>query len=88
MTQTRPTDKTSGRPSNVAEHILEQGIFQSRWLLAPVYVGLALSLALILIKFGQESWGMAHMLYSLALTTPFSAFCRSLIFRLWATCCS
>jgi uncharacterized protein (TIGR00645 family) len=66
MAQTRPTDKTSGRPSNAAEHILEQGIFQSRWLLAPVYIGLALSLILILIKFGQESWEMARHAISIS----------------------
>jgi uncharacterized protein (TIGR00645 family) len=55
----RPTEKTSGRPSNFAEHVIEQSIFGSRWLLAPVYLGLALSLALILFKFAQESWEMA-----------------------------
>ncbi len=37
-----------------AEHMLEQGIFASRWLLAPFYLGLALSLIVLLIKFMAE----------------------------------
>lgn len=60
MKNTRPTDKTSGRPANSAEYILEQGLFQSRWFLAPIYIGLALSLLLLLIKFAQECWEMAR----------------------------
>jgi uncharacterized protein (TIGR00645 family) len=51
--------KDERRPSYLAEYAIEQSIFGSRWLLAPVYLGLALSLALILFKFGQESWEMA-----------------------------
>jgi uncharacterized protein (TIGR00645 family) len=36
------------------ERNLERGIFASRWLLAPFYVGLVGSLVLLLIKFVQE----------------------------------
>ena len=36
------------------ERNLERGIFASRWLLAPFYVGLVGSLALLLVKFVQE----------------------------------
>lgn len=36
------------------EHALESMIFNSRWLLAPIYVGLVLSIALLLVKFAQE----------------------------------
>jgi len=36
------------------EHAIEVLIFNSRWLLAPFYIGLVLSILLILIKFGQE----------------------------------
>lgn len=36
------------------ERNLERGIFASRWLLAPFYVGLIGSLVLLLIKFAQE----------------------------------
>lgn len=35
------------------ERILEQFIFRSRWLLAPVYLGLVVGLALLVIKFVQ-----------------------------------
>lgn len=36
------------------EHRLEQFIFSSRWLMAPFYLGLVVSLALLLVKFTQE----------------------------------
>ncbi len=38
------------------ERMLERGLFASRWLLAPFYVGLAGTLALLLAMFGQELW--------------------------------
>ena len=39
---------------NRIEKTLEVLMFRSRWLLAPMYVGLVGSLALILVKFAQE----------------------------------
>jgi len=36
------------------ETVLEATMFRSRWILAPFYVGLALSLFLLLFKFGAE----------------------------------
>ncbi|MDE1178982.1 TIGR00645 family protein [Paraburkholderia sp.] len=54
-----PREKTSGHASNLGERIVEQGIFASRWILAPIYVGLALGLLMLLVKFGQEFWHMA-----------------------------
>ncbi len=36
------------------EHSLEAGIFASRWLLAPFYAGLSISLVLLLITFFRE----------------------------------
>jgi len=47
------------------EELLESTIFSSRWLLAPFYLGLVLSIVLLFIKFAQEFW---H-LFSHALTT-------------------
>jgi uncharacterized protein (TIGR00645 family) len=38
-----------------AERMIERLIFQSRWLLAPVYVGLVAGLLVVLIKFAQRS---------------------------------
>jgi uncharacterized protein (TIGR00645 family) len=37
-----------------SERFLEKTIFSSRWLMAPFYVGLVLSLAILLVKFAQE----------------------------------
>jgi len=36
------------------EHMLEVLIFNSRWLLAPFYLGLVAGILILLIKFGQE----------------------------------
>ena len=36
------------------ENLIEDFIFRSRWFLAPIYIGLALALILLPIKFGQE----------------------------------
>jgi len=33
---------------------LEEGMFRSRWIMAPFYVGLVLTLAVLLVKFAQE----------------------------------
>jgi uncharacterized protein (TIGR00645 family) len=45
------------------EHAMEATIFKSRWLLAPFYLGLVLSVVLLFIKFAQELWHMsAHVL--------------------------
>ncbi|MBX3705922.1 MAG: TIGR00645 family protein [Pseudomonadales bacterium] len=36
------------------ESMLEHLLFSSRWLIAPVYLGLVLALVLLLVKFGKE----------------------------------
>jgi uncharacterized protein (TIGR00645 family) len=38
------------------EHRMERGIFATRWLLAPIYLGLIVGLGLIVVKFFQELW--------------------------------
>ena len=45
----------SSEPHTAAERLMERTIFASRWLLAPFYVGLAVSLVVLLIKFGQKT---------------------------------
>jgi uncharacterized protein (TIGR00645 family) len=55
------SERRAARPprgaSNAFEDALERGIFASRWLLAPFYLGLILCLALLLIHFVIE---LAH----------------------------
>ncbi len=47
------------------EELLETTIFMSRWLLAPFYLGLVISIALLFVKFAQELWHMfTHILTS------------------------
>jgi uncharacterized protein (TIGR00645 family) len=38
------------------EILLEQGLFHSRWLMAPMYVGLVVALAALLVVFANEAW--------------------------------
>lgn len=45
---------SSPRKVNPAERILERGLFASRWLMAPFYVGLIGALAALLVIFVQE----------------------------------
>lgn len=39
---------------NVIEHSMERLMYSSRWLLAPIYLGLSLALLALSIKFCQE----------------------------------
>ncbi len=48
--------------ANKIETALERGLFASRWLMAPFYVGLVGALALLLFSFVQELW---HLLMQL-----------------------
>ena len=48
----------SGRPKPDIERRLENIIFQSRWLLAPLYLGLVLSILVLLAKFVKEFFGL------------------------------
>ncbi len=48
------------------EEALESTIFKSRWLLAPFYVGLVISIILLFIKFAQELWHMSVHVFSMA----------------------
>ena len=41
------------------EKALEAFLFASRWMLAPIYAGLALSLVVLFVKFAQEFWHIA-----------------------------
>jgi uncharacterized protein (TIGR00645 family) len=47
------------------ERLLENGLFASRWLMAPIYVGLVLSLGVLLVVFFQELWETLPLLWSL-----------------------
>ncbi|HBJ72733.1 MAG TPA: TIGR00645 family protein, partial [Actinobacteria bacterium] len=57
---------TQGQPKhsqlNVArrvELVMEHLMFSSRWLLAPLYLGLLLGLIILVLKFFQEFWHLA-----------------------------
>lgn len=48
------------------ERVFENGLFASRWLLAPFYVGLILSIGLLLVVFAREFFAMIP--YALTMT--------------------
>jgi len=45
----------SKEPKPFAERLVAQALFSSRWLLVPFYLGLGLSLIVLLIKFAQKT---------------------------------
>jgi uncharacterized protein (TIGR00645 family) len=47
------------------ENVLEGGLFASRWLMAPFYVGLIAALAALMVVFFQELWLELPMLWTL-----------------------
>lgn len=48
------------------EAIIERGLFSSRWLMAPIYIGLAAALLLLLISFMQE---LLHLFQNISTLT-------------------
>jgi len=52
--------------TSLVERAIEKTIFNSRWLLAPIYLGLALSLLLLLIKFVQKSYAMVAQAFTIS----------------------
>ncbi len=42
----------------------ERALFACRWLLAPIYAGLALSLLLLLVKFGKSAYALAIVTFT------------------------
>lgn len=50
------TPMTTRTPLEQFEHILERGLFASRWLLAPLYVGMVVILVMIVLKFFKKLW--------------------------------
>ena len=63
---TNPTDPPPSQDGEThADHsmlasAIERGIFASRWLLAPLYLGLTVSLLLLLVKFVQGTVELAR----------------------------
>lgn len=66
MTDSAPPPKTK----SALERLLEDGLFRTRWLLAPFYVGLAAGLAALLVIFGEE---LIHQFAGLLTMTPSKA---------------
>lgn len=52
------------RRLDAVESILEKGIFSSRWLLAPLFIGLIICIMLLLVKFFQELIHMVPHIFS------------------------
>jgi hypothetical protein len=52
----RKEEEDTGSMANKFEGTLERWVFASRWLLAPFFIGLVLSIAILLVKFVQTFW--------------------------------
>jgi uncharacterized protein (TIGR00645 family) len=48
------------------ENLFEKALFKSRWLLAPFYLGLVLSIILLLVKFFEEFIHMAATVFTVS----------------------
>ncbi|MDB6060039.1 MAG: hypothetical protein JWM78_142 [Verrucomicrobiaceae bacterium] len=48
------------------EKVIERFMYASRWLLAPIYLGLSLTLVALGVKFFQEVWHVVPQLFSVA----------------------
>lgn len=59
----RPSEQP--RRSNFMESGFEHFLFASRWILAPIYLGLVVAMLILLVKFGKEVWHLASHLTSL-----------------------
>jgi uncharacterized protein (TIGR00645 family) len=62
---TRASSYRSSPVASKAEYLIEKALFASRWLLAPIFLGLSLALVALGIKFFQEAWHVvteAHIL--------------------------
>lgn len=51
------------------ERVFENGLFASRWLLAPFYVGLILSIGLLLVVFAREFFAMVPYALTMSVET-------------------
>src|SRR6195952_4221431 len=50
------SEQPASHKPNIAERGLENVLFNSRWLMAPFYIGLVVSLAVLLLKFLMMLW--------------------------------
>ncbi|MFN2382272.1 MAG: TIGR00645 family protein [Guyparkeria sp.] len=57
--------KPNPRRSGNTEHYFEHFLFASRWILAPVYLGLVLAMLLLLVKFASELWHLGSHAFTL-----------------------
>ena len=75
MSEPRPTPRFS---KNEAERALEAGIFHSRWLIAPIYLGLIVALGALVLNFLREAWEELSHLFTLSIQETIMM-CLSLI---------
>jgi uncharacterized protein (TIGR00645 family) len=54
-----------GDPATVIETLLERALYASRWLLAPIFMGLSLCLFLLTLKFFQEMYHILHQIFDM-----------------------
>ena len=58
------------------EEFIERALFASRWILAPIFLGLSLALMALGVKFFQEAWHVFHTAHRWKNPTWCSSCCR------------
>ncbi|OQW51818.1 TIGR00645 family protein [Candidatus Raskinella chloraquaticus] len=61
---TDPEPSRSRAPASTVEAFVENALFMSRWLLAPIYLGLVLGTLALLIIFARELFELFHLAVS------------------------
>src|SRR5215211_3205653 len=59
-----PSSSAMAKPYSSLERILEKTIFASRWLQAPLYVGLIVAQGIYVYQFFVELWHLLHIAIS------------------------
>jgi uncharacterized protein (TIGR00645 family) len=62
---TRPPTRPECLVASKLEEVLEKSLFASRWILAPIFLGLSLALIALGFKFFQEAWHVFSQLIDL-----------------------
>lgn len=52
----------SRQPRGALEWLVEEGLFASRWLLAPIYLGLVIGLAALVVVFLSDLWALISLI--------------------------
>jgi uncharacterized protein (TIGR00645 family) len=71
----------------ILERVIERALFASRWIMAPFYLGLAVALVLLLVKFMQELFHTVPNVFAMSEAQLVLSILSLIDLSLAATCC-